>query len=161
MESSDAYFMYKALELAQKAYELNEVPIGALIVSCDGQVLGKGYNRTEQDHCQSRHAEVCAIEKAGRKLQDWRLGGCTLYVTLEPCMMCISLVSLSRISRIVYGAASPLFGYHLDKELLPWLYKKHIKGITSGVLEQESKALLQQFFTYKREKSEHHRSNKR
>jgi tRNA(adenine34) deaminase len=159
IESSDAYFMQKALELAHKAYELNEVPVGALVVSGDGLILGKGYNRTERDNSQSRHAEVCAIEKAGKRLRDWRLDGCTLYVTLEPCMMCVSLMSLSRISRIVYGAESPLFGYHLDKELLPWIYKRHIKGITSGVLEKESKTLLQQFFKHRRKKGEHDRNN--
>ena len=154
MIETDAYFMHKALKLAQKAYRQDEVPIGAVVISSRGEILGRGYNRTEQDCSQSRHAEVCAIERAGKKLQDWRLDGCTLYVTLEPCLMCMSLMSISRVTRIVYGAESPLFGYHLDKEILPQLYKKHIKGITSGILEEESRMLLEQFFKHKRKKGE-------
>lgn len=152
MIQTDAYFMHKALQLAHKAYQRNEVPIGAVVISAQGETLGRGYNRTEQECSQSRHAEVSAIERAGNKLQDWRLDGCTLYVTLEPCLMCMSLMSISRVSRIVYGAESPLFGYHLDKEILPPLYKKHIKGITSGVLEEESRMLLEQFFKQRRKK---------
>ena len=154
MIETDAYFMHKALKLAQKAYRQDEVPIGAVVISSRGEILGRGYNRTEQDCSQSRHAEVCAIERAGKKLQDWRLDGCTLYVTLDPCLMCMSLMSISRVTRIVYGAESPLFGYHIDKEILPQLYKKHIKGITSGILEEESRMLLEQFFKHKRKKGE-------
>lgn len=150
----DQYFMRQAVELAQKAYECNEVPIGALVVSPEGLVLGVGYNTTEESHAQSRHAEVNAVEQAGKALCTWRLTGCTLYVTLQPCIMCMGLLCLSRIERLVYGAESSLFGYHLDKELLPALYKKHMKGITSGVLEAESKKLLEQFFTEKRKTSE-------
>lgn len=150
VKDSDAYFMHRALARARRAYQLDEVPIGALVVARDGTILGSGYNRTERDCSQSRHAEVIAIERSGRKLQDWRLEGCTLYVTLEPCIMCMALVSLSRIERLVFGAKSPLFGYNLDKELLPQVYKKHIKGITSGVLEEESQMLLEEFFKRKR-----------
>ena len=146
--------MREALKLAHKAYQQNEVPIGAVVISSDGVILGRGYNRTEKACSQSRHAEVCAIERAGKKIHDWRLDGCTLYVTLEPCIMCMSLMSLSRVTRLVYGAESPLFGYHLDKEILPQIYKKHIKGITSGVLELESKGLLEKFFKHKRKKGE-------
>ena len=154
MRETDAYFMQKALRLAEKAYQHDEVPIGAVVVSAEGKVLGRGYNRTEVDYSQSRHAEVCAIERAGKKLLDWRLDGCTLYVTLQPCIMCMSLICLSRVTRLVYGAESPLFGYHLDKEVLPRLYKKHIKGITSGILEEESKVLLERFFKQKRKKGD-------
>ncbi len=93
MKETDAYFMQKALRLAEKAYQHDEVPIGAVVVSAEGKVLGRGYNRTEVDYSQSRHAEVCAIERAGKKLLDWRLDGCTLYVTLQPCIMCMSLIT--------------------------------------------------------------------
>ncbi|MBA3752265.1 nucleoside deaminase [Candidatus Dependentiae bacterium] len=150
MDGSDSYFMEKALMLAKEAYELDEVPIGALVVSADNIIVGRGYNVTENQFSQSRHAEVCAIEQAGKTQGDWRMEQCTLYVTLEPCLMCMSLVCLSRISRVVYGASSPLFGYTLDKELLPFHYKKHIKGITAGVRADESKLLLEHFFKHKR-----------
>lgn len=146
----DRYYMLQALELAKKAYAKGEIPIGAVVVTQEGAIIGKGYNLTEHSRSQSSHAEVRAIEQAGRKLGDWRLDGCTLYVTLQPCLMCLGLICLSRITRLVYGAESPLFGYHLDKESLPCLYKKHMKGITSGVLEEESKKLLEQFFKMKR-----------
>ena len=151
----DIYYMQQALVLAQQALEQDEVPIGALVVdyACDtitGIIIGYGYNQTEQRKSQSRHAEVLAIEQAGLYKQDWRLDGCTLYVTLQPCLMCISLVGLSRIERIVYGAQSPLFGYDLDKELLPDLYKRQIKGVTSAVEAEQAELLLKKFFKTKR-----------
>ena len=150
----DEYYMEKALSLARKAYQLGEIPIGALIVSPEGQVLGSGYNMTESRHAQSEHAEIRAIEQAGKKALDWRLDECTIYVTLQPCLMCMSLICLSRIARLVYGATSPLFGYDLGKEGMPQVYQKHLKGVTSGVLADESKKLLEQFFKQKRNKSE-------
>lgn len=149
----DQYYMSRALEFAQEAYACDEVPIGAIVVAGD-EILGVGRNRTEECYAQSRHAEVYAIEEAGKKRGTWRLDGCTVYVTLEPCIMCMGLLCLSRVERVVYGASSPLFGYHLDKELLPALYRKHMKGITSGVLEKESQKLLEQFFRDKRKTSE-------
>ena len=142
--------MKKALALARKAADQDEVPIGAVVVSAEGVVLGSGYNQTVKRHTQSRHAEVCAIERAGKKMQDWRLDNCTVYVTLQPCIMCIGLMCLSRISRLVYGAQSPLFGYESGFDSLPCFYKKHIKGITTGVLAEESQSLLEQFFKQKR-----------
>ncbi len=145
--------MHEALKQAQKAYECDEVPIGAVVVSSEGIIVSRGYNRTEVDCSQSRHAELCALEKAGKKRGDWRLDGCALYVTLEPCIMCMGLIALSRIERLVFGAQSPIFGYHLDKEILPKLYKKHIKGIASGILEKESKELLEKFFKKKRKET--------
>jgi tRNA(adenine34) deaminase len=150
----DILFMRLALDQAMQAFDTNEIPIGALVVASDGTILGYGYNMTETNHCQSNHAEVHAIESACNLRHDWRLDGCTLYVTLEPCLMCIGLIMLSRIERLVYGARSPLFGYDLDKEIVPDLYKKHIKNITSGVLADEAQLLLRIFFKHKREKGE-------
>ena len=150
----DTYYMKKALVLAQKAFDSGEIPIGAVVVTPAGAIIGSGYNWTEHACSQSGHAEVRAIEKAGKKMGDWRLDGCTIYITLQPCLMCMSLICLSRIARIVYGAESPLFGYHLDKEAMPCLYKKHIKGITSGVLAEESIHLVEKFFKLKRKKGE-------
>lgn len=142
--------MRKALALAQRAYENNEVPIGAIVVNEENKIIGRGYNLSQSKHSQSYHAEVRAIEAAGKKNKDWRLESCTIYVTLEPCLMCMSLIGLSRIKRIVYGAHSPLFGYHLDKEFLPSLYKRQIENVTSGVLIHEVEQLLKKFFKLKR-----------
>ena len=155
----DTAFMQKALVYARKAYEEDEIPIGAVVISQDGDILGVGSNKTEQLACQSRHAEVIAIEQAGNVLQNWRLVGCTLYVTLQPCLMCMSLIGLSRISRVVYGAKSPIFGFDLDNEELPQVYRKHRGGISSGILEEESQQLLEQFFREKREKGEELRTD--
>ena len=152
----DEAFMKKALEMALKAFHEDEVPIGAVVVSPEGEIVGQGFNRTEQSHTQSRHAEVCALEEAGNRVKDWRLSGYTLYVTLEPCIMCMGLIALSRVSRVVYGAQSPLFGSTVDREMLPSVYK-HIEGITSGVAEDEIKALMKRFFKEKRMKGEEHR----
>jgi tRNA(adenine34) deaminase len=155
---TDSYFMQKALLLARKAAHADEVPIGAVVVSAEGVILGGGYNQTVKKHAQSRHAEVCAIERAGRRIHDWRLDNCTVYVTLQPCIMCMGLMCLSRISRLVYGAQSPLFGYDgLDS--LPCFYKKHLKGISAGVLAEESQSLLEQFFKQKRKKGEQLRTD--
>ncbi len=152
----DEVFMRQALQMALQAYHEDEVPIGAVVVSPEGEVVGKGFNRTETLHSQSRHAEVCAIEQAGEYGKDWRLTGCTLYVTVEPCIMCMGLIGLSRVVRVVYGAKSPLFGSTLDREMLPSVYK-HIEGITSGVCENEVQELMKRFFKNKRMKGEEHR----
>jgi len=151
--NKDTAFMQQALSLGQAAASHGEIPVGAVIVSPYGEILGTGMNYVERYHCQSHHAEVRAIEQACKTLQTWRLDGCTLYVTLEPCMMCISLCALSRIERVVYGAQSPFFGYHLDKEGILSLYTKQIKNITSGILGDEAAAMLKDFFKHKREHS--------
>ena len=159
--NEDSIYMQKALMLARKAAALGEVPIGAVVVAPDGAIIGKGYNRAERKMSQSYHAEVIALQQAGRAFKDWRLEGCTLYVTLAPCVMCYGLTCLSRIERLVYGAESPLFGYHLDNECLPRLYRNHMKGVTSGILAQESTLLLEQFFKQKRKKGEQLSGSKR
>ena len=152
MLEQDRIFMGKALKLAKKAAKRGEVPIGALVVTAYGQIIGQGYNCVEKYKCQNQHAEARAIVQAAKHKADWRLDQCTLYVTLEPCMMCMGLLALSRIERVVYGAQSPLFGFHLDKEGLSTLYTRQIKNITEGVLAAESSELLKEFFTQKREK---------
>ncbi|MGE0206773.1 MAG: nucleoside deaminase [Candidatus Babeliales bacterium] len=145
----DEQHMRRALKLAQKAFERKEVPVGALVVGPDGTIIGRGYNKVEKYHQQSYHAEVIALNQAGKKLGDWRLNGCTLYVTLEPCKMCMGLIQLSRISRVVYGARSKLFGYQLDKEGQSSLYKKDI-DVQEGLLAEQSAYLLKNFFKQKR-----------
>lgn len=146
----DNYFMDLAIKQAKKAYKLNEVPVGSIVVSEDNKIIGRGYNKTEKLNCQSKHAEIIAIEKACKNIGDWRLNGTTIYVTLEPCLMCFGLIGLSRIKRIVYGAESLLFGYHIDKDRLTDLYQKHIKDISKGIQENEINLLLKQFFKKQR-----------
>ena len=152
IDTKDEQFMKMALKQARKAYENLEIPVGALIVTNEGVVLAKAYNQTEKKNSQANHAEMLAINKAGKRLKDWRLEGCTLYVTLEPCLMCMGLIYLSRIERVVCGARSPLFGCTIDfdKRTIPDLYSKHIKNITYGVLQDEAAILIKNFFKDKR-----------
>lgn len=146
----DQFYMHQALEQAMRAFEVDEVPIGAVVIDAEGSVIGAGYNQTECRFSQSGHAEVQAIEMAGTTRKDWRLIDCTLYVTVEPCLMCMSLACLSRVARVVYGAPSPLFGYQVEKDFFPQFYRKHLKGITSGVLADEAQQLIEKFFQKKR-----------
>ncbi len=144
-------FMRLALEQAQHACAQDEVPVGAVIVAPDGSILAQACNRTESTHSQTAHAEMLAIAQAGQKRGDWRLQDCWLYVTLEPCAMCMNAIILSRLAGVVYGAASPLFGYlKVDKEGSSWLYKRDALTILDGICEQESQQLLKQFFKTKR-----------
>jgi tRNA(adenine34) deaminase len=146
----DKRFMRQALTLARKALAIDEVPIGALVVSPEGVILGRGYNKVTCTHSQTEHAEAVAIRRAGKKLGDWRLEGCWLYVTLQPCAMCMNLINLARLAGVVYGAESPLFGYHLDKGAGLRVYKRGALAIIGGVESDEAVQLLKQFFNEKR-----------
>lgn len=146
----DEYFMKKALAQAQKAFDVDEVPIGAIVVDPNGIIIGRGFNQVERKHTQRAHAEQLAIGQACSKRKDWRLDGCTIYVTLEPCVMCMGLIQISRIKEVVYGASSPLFGYQLDNGQPSRLYKKSIKAVRQGVQAEQAAALLKQFFKRKR-----------
>ena len=146
----DKIFMKKALEQAQKAYDADEVPVGAVVVDHDGNIIGRGYNQVEKKDTQAAHAEIIAISKAGKKKGDWRLNGCWLFVTLEPCAMCMNLAILSRIEGVIYGADSPLFGYQLDKDLSFQVYKRDTISIVSGVGAEQAAELLKDFFRLKR-----------
>jgi tRNA(adenine34) deaminase len=149
----DVVFMKYALRQAQLAYVHEEVPVGALVVDQRGVILGRGYNQTEKRSSQVFHAEICAIIKAGKKLGDWRLNGCWVYVTLEPCAMCMHLIQLSRCAGVVFGAASPLFGYQvIDKGGGFSVYKEDVINIVAGVCQQEAAALLKSFFQGRRPK---------
>ncbi len=110
------FFMTKALHQAERALAHEEVPIGAIVVAKDGKIIARAYNQIEKKGTQCAHAEALAIQRAGKKLGDWRLHGCWIYVTLEPCLMCFGLIQLSRIEGLVYGAPSTLFEW-LDQEL--------------------------------------------
>ena len=149
----DSFFMQQAISYAHVAYKHNEVPIGAVVVSEQGQIIGSGYNQVELCHTQRAHAEAIAIEQAGVARLDWRLDGCWLYVTLEPCAMCMGLITLSRMQGVVYGAPSPLFGYRLDKEAAISVYNRGLLCTVEGVMQEEASMLLQHFFQQKRKVS--------
>jgi tRNA(adenine34) deaminase len=148
------FFMKQALAQARKALACDEVPIGAVVVSPEGIIVGRGYNQVERYGCQIAHAEMRALAQACKKVGDWRLNGYWVYVTLEPCSMCMNCMKLSRVSGIVYGAESPLFGYHLDNDAGHRVYNKCPVQIQKGVCAEEAVSLLKQFFKNKRKKGE-------
>ncbi|HEY5549446.1 MAG TPA: tRNA adenosine(34) deaminase TadA [Coriobacteriia bacterium] len=144
--AADERFMRLALIEAAAAELLGEVPIGAVVV-CDGHVVASGFNRREIDADPTAHAEVIAVREAARVLGRWRLEGCTVYVTLEPCPMCAGALHAARVDRCVYGAVDPkagalgtLYDIASDERL------NHRYEVTSGVLAKESAALLKAFF---------------
>ncbi len=148
--ASDAAFMREALLEARAAFEEGEVPVGAVMVR-DGMVIARAHNTREKDKSALRHAEATAIELAGRRLGGWRLPGCTLYVTLEPCPMCAGAAVNARVPRVVFGAfdrRAGALGTVLDLNALPLNHKVQVTG---GVLEDECVRLLQDFFRKKRE----------
>ena len=150
---SDAECMRIALEEAEAAFEENEVPVGAIIV-LNGQIIGRGHNHREERHDISSHAEIEALKDAARRLGRWDLSGATLYVTLEPCLMCSGAIIQSRVSRLVFGADDPDRGAVVSRVLA----FEHFKGdsdplISRGILEKESKDLLKRFFSKKREEN--------
>ena len=139
--------MKQALRQAQKALSLNEVPIGCVIV-CDGKVIARGYNRRKLDKSTLSHAELNAIRKASKKLGDWRLEGCTIYVTLEPCQMCAGAIVQARIDRCVIGCMSPKSGCAGSViNLLQMDGFNHRVETEQGVLEKECSELLSSFFS--------------
>lgn len=138
-------FMKEALRLAGHALQKNEVPVGAVVVDNDGRIVGRGYNRIESDQCQASHAEVIALRKACKKKASWRLNGHWIYVTLEPCFMCLGLIRLSRLDGVVYAAASPEFGGVSQSNGNGALFAKELK-IESGLQEEQALLLLQSFF---------------
>lgn len=145
-QSPDEKYMKMALKQAQKAMELGEVPIGCVIVYED-KVIGRGYNRRNTDKNTLSHAEITAINKASKKVGDWRLEGCTLYVTLEPCQMCSGAIVQARIDRVVIGTMNPKAG--CAGSILNILQMKefnHQVEITQGILSEECTQILTDFF---------------
>ena len=139
-------FMKEAIRQAKKAGALNEVPIGCVIVY-EGKIIARGYNRRNTDKNTLSHAELCAIKKASRRLGDWRLEGCTMYVTLEPCQMCAGALVQSRIDEVVIGCRNPKAGCAGSvMNLLNVPAFNHQVRITDGVLTEECSALLSDFF---------------
>ncbi len=153
--TDDERFMKEALRQARKALALDEVPIGCVIVK-DGTIISRGYNRRNTDRNTISHAEMNAIRKASKKLGDWRLEGCTIYITLEPCQMCSGAIVQSRIDRCVIGAMNPKAGCAGSvMNLLKVAQFNHQVEITRSVLEEECSSMLSSFFRELRKKKDH------
>ncbi len=148
--TQDEFFMRLALKEAERAFFEDEVPVGACIVR-DGVVVALGRNRREWMDDVTAHAEIEAIRKAQRVLGDWRLEGCTIYVTLEPCLMCAGAIIQARIARLVFGAFDPKAGVagSVLNVFLPGLFP-HTVSVTGGVCAPECGAILQEYFRRKR-----------
>ena len=136
----DEYYMNLAIKQAKKALKYDEVPVGAIIVK-NNKIISKGFNKKEKTNNVIKHAEIIAISEACKKLKNWRLDDCEIYITMEPCMMCCGAILQSRIKKIVYGIKNENFGY--SKNL------KNIK-IISQVCEPECKKMVQSFFKKRR-----------
>jgi tRNA(adenine34) deaminase len=145
----DLYFMKLALEEAENADGEDEVPIGAVLV-VDGKLAGRGRNCPIGQNDPSAHAEIQALRSAGQWLRNYRMPGATMYVTLEPCLMCFGALVQARVGRVVYGAPDPKVGVTQWVELLQRANLNHHFEIQGGLLEEECKAVLQQFFRRRR-----------
>ncbi len=152
MYTQDEKYMKEAIKQARKAYALGEVPIGCVIVY-EGKIIARGYNRRTIDKNTLAHAELSAIRKASRKLNDWRLEGCTMYVTLEPCQMCSGAIVQSRIDKVVIGCMNPKAGCAGSiLNLLQMEEFNHQVEMEVGVLEEVCSQMLKEFFKALREK---------
>jgi tRNA(adenine34) deaminase len=148
--ATDEDFMRMALNLAREAAQAGEVPVGAVLVK-DGQVVGRGFNQPIGTRDPSAHAEVRAMRDAGYRLQNYRLPGCTLYVTLEPCAMCVGAIMHARIGRVVFGASDPKTGACGSVVNLPLEERlNHHAEFTGGVMSAECAELLKLFFAERR-----------
>ncbi|WP_339934234.1 tRNA adenosine(34) deaminase TadA [Vreelandella glaciei] len=149
---SDEFYMHRALDQAHLAAAAGEVPVGAVVVDAQGEIIGVGCNAPVASCDPSGHAEVRALREAGKHQGNYRLEGCTLFVTLEPCMMCAGTMIHARLARLVYGAAEPRAGMVESKANLlaqPWF--NHQIAVTGGVLSAASQKLLKGFFAARRE----------
>jgi len=151
LDELDRRSMLEALVCAREAYARGEVPVGAVLVDAAGAVLARAANAPIASHDPTAHAEVVALRAAGRALQNYRLPGCTLYVTLEPCAMCVGALVHARLARLVFAAADPktgACGSVLDLTTGPGF--NHRIAVTRGVLQEESAELLRRFFAERR-----------
>jgi len=149
--SDHEWFMDLALDQARNAYKHHEVPVGAILISPDGEVLSKQFNLKETSHQASAHAEILCINEASKKIQNWRLADCTLYVTLEPCPMCFSAILQARLKLCVFGAYDKKGGalslgyrFHEDERL------NHRFNVIGGIRHKESSKILSDFFKERR-----------
>jgi len=147
---NDEYWMLKALHLAHKAEAAGEVPVGAVLIK-DNQIIAEGWNQPITSHDATSHAEIMAMRAAGKKLNNYRLIDTTMYVTLEPCSMCVGAMIHARVSKVVYGAPEPRTGALGGAlNLLEANQHNHFFAVEAGVLAEESKTLLQSFFRSRR-----------
>lgn len=146
-------YMKRAIELARKGEAQGDIPIAALVVDIDGNIISEAFNEREIHKDPTSHAEVVALRRASEKMGQWRLVGCTLVVTLEPCVMCSGALSLARVDRVVYAASDPragamgsIYQIHLDRRL------NHVIDVVTGVCGDEAREMLVGFFRAKRDK---------
>ena len=142
-------FMKKAIDLAKRARLKDEVPVGAVIVK-DGKIIARAYNQMEKTQDATAHAEILVIKKACKKLNSWRLDGCELYVTVEPCAMCAGAIVNARIERVVYGAPDLRFGALGSLLNLAELPLNHTPKVCRGVLAEQCRDMLSSYFKRKR-----------
>ena len=148
----DEFCMRLAIEQAGLAYECDEVPVGAVLLSASGEIIASGHNQPISAMDPTAHAEIIVIREAARQLQNYRLPKTTLYVTLEPCAMCVGALLQARVGRIVFGALEPKTGaIQSVHQLLQSTQLNHYPEILGGVLESECSALMSQFFQQKRQ----------
>jgi tRNA(adenine34) deaminase len=145
MNEFDEQWMREALKEAKKAFDIGEVPVGCVIVQ-DEKIIARGYNRRETTNHVFNHAEMIAIDQACRYLNSWRLDGCTLYVTIEPCVMCAGTMIQARLQRLVYGASEPKSGAHKSiVNLFDYDFNHHVE-VETNVLTKEASAIMKTFF---------------
>ena len=148
--SSDKVYMSQALELAKQAAKAGEVPVGAIVVA-DNQIIGQGYNRSITNYDPTAHAEIVAIRDAAKFTGNYRLVDCDLYVTIEPCAMCVGAMVHARIRRVIFGALEPRAGALVSQlKLMDKSYFNHSIEWQSGVLERDCAALIKDFFKCRR-----------
>ena len=156
---TDEKFMREALRQAKKAYALREVPIGCVIVY-EGKIIARGYNRRNTDQNTTSHAEINAIRRASKKLGDWRLEGCTIYITLEPCQMCAGAIVQSRITRAVIGSMNPKAGCAGSiLNLLEMPEFNHQVKVYRGILDEQCSTMLSGFFRELRQQKKLQKAN--
>lgn len=151
MIKNDEYFMSLAIKQAEIALKKDEVPIGAIIVK-DNKIISKGYNVRESKNDALGHAEIVAIKKACKKLNSWRLCGCKIYVTIEPCLMCAGAIVQSRIDEVIFGSCDTkggAFGSNIDITKINNL--NHYPKVTNGVLKENCQSIIKNYFKQKRE----------
>jgi len=150
VSAADERWMEEALRCAQRALEAGELPVGAVVV-CDGQVVGRGWNRNLIDFDPTAHAEIVALRDAGRNLGNHRLGACELFATIEPCAMCAGAAVHARLRRLVYGAADPKAGaVYSVLQVLNHAKLNHLMEVRAGVLAGRAAEMLQDFFRNRR-----------
>ncbi|MCF6515656.1 tRNA-specific adenosine deaminase [Lactobacillus sp. S2-2] len=150
MMNYDSYYMREALKEAKKAATIGEIPIGAVVVK-DNQIIGRGHNFREHSNIAMQHAEINAIEQANINQKSWRLIDCTMYVTIEPCVMCAGAILNSRIKRVVYGAENKKAGsINSLYQLLSDSRQNHQVEVTNGIEFEEASKIMKEFFKNKR-----------